>query len=174
MSTIDQTPKTSSRATLAKKFALPVVLLGALVAAVVWASNQHGNLDDQKTVDSASADAVATTLDVIPTLLSYDPGTLQEDVAAAQKELTDRFKPQFTQLQKELIEPTVGKDKVLTTAKVQRVAVSKATDDTVDLVVFLEQQTSKAGSEAAPINTRAIVTLKLTDGRWLVDDLKPV
>lgn len=145
-----------------------------LIASVVWAAFQYRSLAHQKDVEDAGADAVATAADVVPTLLTYDPENLQQDLAAARAELTPRFRPEFERLQKELIGPAIGEGKLATQATVEKVGITEATRSTVDLLVFLEQKTTKAGTESAPINTRAVVRLKRVDGRWLVDMIKPV
>lgn len=153
--------------------ALAAVALVALALVVSWDVRSWQRLGDETDLVDAREEAAEAARAAVPEMLSYRKATLEDDLRRARSWLTDRFAPEFTELQDRLIEPTVG-HRFSTVAVVDRVAVTEGDGDEVSLLVFVEQTTRQGRQQQAePVSTRATVRMRLVDGDWLVDDLRP-
>lgn len=145
-----------------------------LIGVVAWFDlHAWQEQEAESDIDGAREAAIEVAREAVPGLLSYQPETLDEDVQHARSLLTDVFAPEFIELQDMLIRPAVRRD-LSTVATVDRIAVTSSAANEVGLLVFLEQTTTTGGEPAGePVATRATVRLRLVDGTWLVDDLRP-
>lgn len=143
---------------------LAVLLVVGLAGTVVF-----GVLYTQaKKVESASAAALATARAYAVTMTSYDFKSIDKNIADTIDGATGEFKDQYssaTAAVKELIQ----KAQAVATAKVTDAAVKSATEDTVDVLVFVDQSVTNAAVKE-PRNDRNRVTMSLQrqGDRWLV------
>lgn len=152
------------------------VLAVALLAGVtVWALQARGDLSREDDLLEARQEALSTATEVVPALLTYTGGDLDTQLAAARDLLTERFRPEFEELQRTLIAPAVRQRGFSTTATLERIGVVSESTGEVTLLVMLSQTTTgPQQQDAEPIATRATVRLRDVDGTWLVDALTPV
>ncbi|GAA4115652.1 hypothetical protein GCM10022215_14650 [Nocardioides fonticola] len=161
----------------AGRIAAGVLVPAALVASGFYAVHGHDRLaSEQQIADRRTSAARAASADV-PALLTYrgDQAQVREQMDAARALVTSGFRAEFEELLTSLVEPTVAQKGFATTAEVSRIGVVSGDADAVTLLVMLSQRTKRpGGSLGEPVATRAEVRMVWSDGRWLVDDLKPV
>lgn len=153
----------------------PAVLGGfavvlALAAAVTWWQVWQGDR-----VRQARDEALAVARDQVVAMLSYDAATVDADLAKAGEGLTGTFRQEFTSLAAQVVAPAAHEQQVTTRASVSSAGVSESTADRVVALMFVNQTTQSAGSQAPVIGgSRLTVTLERVDGRWLVSGVRPV
>lgn len=155
--------------------AVGFVLVLALALASGWAIRARGDLRDEQDLVAARQGALAAASSAVPQLLTYSSADLDTQLAAALDLLTERFTPEYEQLQRELIAPSLEQGGVSTTATLERIGVVEEGAQEVTLLVMLSQVTSgPQARDAEPIATRATVRMRLDGDTWLVDALTPV
>lgn len=148
--------------------AVPVLL--ACAAGGLWWHNQH-----EQSVEASSVAALDAAQKGTAQVLSYEPATVDANLAAAGNSLTGRFKDDFAALARDLIAPTAKKDNVKTRADVVSSSVVSAEDERVVTLVFVNQTTqSNVTPEPRVDGSRLKVTLEKVGDRWLISDLVPV
>jgi len=171
--------------TRARRSVPTVVLAGALVvlaaSAVVFGvanASLRGTPSAQNTalVDiGATAQVAQQVSDDLKTVFSYDYARLDQNEAAARAAITPDFTTQYNQLFGQVRQLAPQQQAVLT-ATVQSVAVREITGDRAVLVVFLDQQATRAkpGNQPAQVaaSGRLTVSAQLVDGTWKLSDVQ--
>jgi len=107
-------------------------------------------------------------------LLSYQPDTVDKDLAAARDRLTGKFEGSYTQLVHDVVVPGAKKDHIAAVATVPAAASVSATPRHAVVLVFVDQ-TVTVGNDA-PTETSSIVRVTMDNigGRWLISAFDPV
>ena len=113
----------------------------------------------------------ASVTDNVEALLSYDHKTFDEDLAAAQEGMTEKFQDEY--------DPTVAEirdraeaQKRSQEADVVAVAVVSQSPEEVETLVFVNTLSSREGSQQQRLmQNRVNVTMVKQDGDWLIDEL---
>jgi len=156
-------------------FGAATVVLGALGA---WASVEgHDLRANAASANSALVDATATravTRDVISavnTIFSYSYADTARTKAAAQRLLTGPAIRQYNQLFA-LVQQQAPKEKLVVTTRVTNVGVELLTGGRSRLLIFANQEDSKAGtSQATYGGAMFAVTAVSEHGRWLIESI---
>ncbi|MDT5058914.1 MAG: Mce-associated rane protein [Mycobacterium sp.] len=118
-------------------------------------------------IDAASKGSVA--------LLTYSPGSLDKDFAAAKSHLTGDFLSYYTQFTEQIVTPAAKQKAVKTTATVVRSAVGELHPDSAVVLVFINQNTtSKENPDGAFASSTVKVGMKKIDGTWRISSFDPV
>ena len=122
----------------------------------------------------AGIESVAAAKDSAVALLSYQPDTVDKDLAAARDRLTGKFEDSYTQLVHDVVIPGAKKDHIAAVATVPAAASVSATPRHAVVLVFVDQ-TVTVGNDA-PTETSSIVrvTMDKIGGRWLISGFDPV
>jgi Mce-associated membrane protein len=123
---------------------------------------------------AAGIESVAAAKDSTVALLSYQPDTVDKDLAAARDRLTGKFEDSYTQLVHDVVIPGAKKDHIAAVATVPAAASVSATPRHAVVLVFVDQ-TVTVGNDA-PTETSSIVRVTMDNigGRWLISAFDPV
>ncbi|GAA5135028.1 hypothetical protein GCM10023339_72450 [Alloalcanivorax gelatiniphagus] len=144
---------------------LGILAAGLLVAtAWVWSGRDTGD-------DSAAREAqVAAERAVVP-VLSYDYEHLEADQRAAQALMTGSYREEYDKLFT-VLEENAPQTETRVTASVVASGIVRATDDRVQVLVFVDRPTTnKLSAEPVVYKDQVTLSMQLVDGEWLVDDL---
>lgn len=146
---------------------LVLVLLG--LALRDW--QERRNLEQEAEAGRVARAAVAAKVEA---LLSYRHQSFDEDVAAAQRELTPSFREEYAPTVAEIRRRALAQQRDQQ-AEVLAVGLVDAEEDRVRTLVFVNTVSAREGSEQPPrvMQNRVIVDLVRDDegDGWLVDDL---
>ena len=158
--------------TVAAAVMLIVGLLGLWMAFDATSSEAAEN---HAVVDKAATSKVqAEVSQALTRVLSYDhsnPGTTEE---AADALLVGNARKEYDTLF-ESLQDRAPKQKLILTATVAAAGVKELTDDTAELLVFLDQSSRRADDKEASISAAQIaISAKKVDGAWRITELKPL
>ncbi|MBC7595763.1 MAG: hypothetical protein H7288_17805 [Kineosporiaceae bacterium] len=158
--------------TVAAAVMLIVGLLGLWMAFDATSSEAAEN---RAVVDKAATSKVqAEVSQALTRVLSYDhsnPGTTEE---AADALLVGNARKEYDTLF-ESLQDRAPKQKLILTATVAAAGVKELTDDTAELLVFLDQSSRRADDKEASISAAQIaISAKKVDGAWRITELKPL
>ncbi len=147
---------------------IAAVLLGGFVGWLAWYKVQ------QNASEESRAAAVAVAKKNVPTALSYDYRTIQNDTKNTQDVLTTEFGKQYESLMKNVVIDASKKRHAVTNAQVADTSVVSADPEDVKLLVFLNQTTEGDGIQRPQLNgSRVEVEMRNQSGKWLISSLKP-
>lgn len=154
--------------------ALAVLTVGAVLAAIFAAGPigralpDRGVPDEQRRLSAATSAAEKAAVPV----LSYDYRHLAENKKAATARMTDDFREEYEQTFT-LIEQNAPETQSVVAVEVLASAIAGATDDEVDVLLFVNRPTTKKGSAEPDIfRDQVTFSMRLVDGEWLVDDMR--
>jgi Mce-associated membrane protein len=144
---------------------LGVLAAGLLVAVVwMWTTGEEG--DDS----AARAAQVAAERAVVP-VLSYDYEHLDADQEAATALMTGSYKAEYDKLFA-VLEENAPQTRTRVAAEVIASGIVRATDDRVQVLVFVDRPTTnKLSAEPVVYKDQVTLSMQRVDGEWLVDDL---
>jgi Mce-associated membrane protein len=168
-------PRPRWRRVLPVVFGAVTVVLGALGG---WAAVEaHDLRASAASANDALVDASATravTRDVtsaVNTIFSYSYADTARTKAAAQRLLTGRAIRQYNQLFA-LVQQDAPKEKLVVTTRVTNIGVELLTDGSARLLVFANQQDSRAGTSQASYGGAMFAVTAVNDhGRWLIESI---
>ncbi len=142
-----------------------------LVAAVVTAGVLGWQLREQRAIAEAGQQALAAAQEYALVLTSVDAAALDQKFAAAVDGATGEFKDMYressAQLKQVLIDSKAKADGTVIAA-----AVSSATTDKVEVMLFVDQAVTNAlNPEPRVDRNRIIITMEKVDGRWLASNV---
>ena len=172
---VGASPRPRWRRVLPVAFGAATVILGALGA---WAAVEaHDLRANAASANDALVDTSATravTRDVtsaVNTIFSYSYADTARTKAAAQRLLTGRAIQQYNQLFA-LVQQDAPKEKLVVTTRVTNIGVELLTGGRARLLVFANQQDSRAGtSQASYGGAMFAVTAVNEHGRWLIESI---
>jgi Mce-associated membrane protein len=142
------------------------VLAAGLVAAVAWTWTSGEGGDDS----AARAAQVAAERAVVP-VLSYDHRHLEDDRTAATALMTGSYKAEYDKLFA-VLEENAPRTRTTVTAEVVSSGIVRASDDRVQVLVFVDRPTTnKLSAEPVVYKDQVTLSMQRVDGEWLVDDL---
>ena len=156
-----------------------VVLVGLVVFFAVENAEVRGTPSAQNTalVDVGTTAQVSQQVTAaLKSIYSFDYTRLDQNEAAARAVITPAFAGQFDQLFRQVRE-LAPQQQAVVTATMNLVGVQSINDDTATLLVFLDQQATRAQAGGAPQQLaaagRLMVTAQLVDGTWKVAAVDP-
>ena len=104
-------------------------------------------------------------------MLSYDYEHLEADQEAAQALMTGKYREEYDKLFA-VLEENAPQTQTKVTASVIASGIVRATDDRVQVLVFVDRPTTnKLNAEPVVYKDQVTLSMQRVDGRWLVDDL---
>jgi len=153
---------------LAVLAALAVVL--AVVGGILWRAN-----DSTDAVEHARTAALKAVQSDMETLLSYDYREIDTAVQERADLVTGDFAERYARLVEDQVAPAAKKHKVVTRTEVATASVVDATEDRVDLLLFINQVSATKASDTPVLSgSRIRVEMRLVDGTWRVAAVDPV
>jgi Mce-associated membrane protein len=156
---------------------IPAVLVLALLAAGGLAAWMYFSQyrPDQATDQAASQSAIDAARDGTVAMLSYKPGTLDQDFAAAKSHLTGDFLNYYDTFTKQIVSPAAKDKAVTTTAQVVGAAATELHPKSAVVLVFVNQvTTSKERPDPSAAASSVLVSLTKVQGSWLINKFDPV
>jgi Mce-associated membrane protein len=161
-------------------------LVGALVLLVglaVFFAVANADVRDTPSARNTALVDIGTTAQVsqqvtaaLKTVYSFDYTRLDQNEAAARAVITPAFADQFDQLFRQVRE-LAPQQQAVVTATVNLVGVQSIDGDTATLLVFLDQQATRAQTGGSPQQLaaagRLTVTAQLVDGTWKIAAVDP-
>ncbi len=155
------------------------LLVGAAVFFGVGNTEVRGTASAQNTalVDvGATAKVSQQVTDALRTIYSFDYTRLDQNEVAARAVITPEFADRFDRLFQQ-VRQLAPQQQAVVTATVNLSAVKSINGDTATLLVFLDQQATRAQAGGAPQQLaaagRLTVTAQLVDGTWKVAGVDP-
>ncbi|MGW8485761.1 hypothetical protein [Streptomyces sp. NPDC055886] len=157
-------------------------VLGALLAAALIATGgalyAEGRQlrDTPATANLALTDAEATTRvtgdvsSALGKIFSYGPGTTAATQETAKEVLAGQALQQYATLFGQ-VERQSADQKLTLTTEVARAGVTRLTDDSAHLLVFLDQVYERRGRAPTTAAAQLTVTAELRDGRWWIVEI---
>jgi Mce-associated membrane protein len=143
------------------------IVAAGLVAAVAWTWTAGGDGDGGS---AARAAQVAAERAVVP-VLSYDYQHLDADQEAATALMTGKYKSEYDKLFA-VLEENAPQTQTKVTADVIASGIVRASDDRVQVLVFVDRPTTnKLSAEPVVYKDQVTLSMQRVDGEWLVDDL---
>ncbi|NED06184.1 hypothetical protein G3I55_31565 [Streptomyces sp. SID6648] len=132
--------------------------------------------DTPATANLALTDAEATTRvsgdvsSALSKVFSYGPGATATTRAAAEEVLAGKALQQYATLFGQ-VERQSADQKLTLTTEVVRAGVTRLTDDSAHLLVFLDQVYERRGRTPTTASAQLTVTAELRDGRWWIVEI---
>ncbi|MFI6649326.1 hypothetical protein ACIBI8_17160 [Streptomyces sp. NPDC050529] len=133
--------------------------------------------DTPATSNRALTDSMATTqvagdvTNALGKVFSYGPADIAATKASAQQLLAGKALQQYAALFGQ-VEKQSADQKLTLTTHVVRAGVTRLTDDSAQLLVFLDQVYERKGKAASTAAAQLSVTAQLREGRWTIVDIK--
>lgn len=123
----------------------------------------------------AGEDAAGAARDSIGAILSYEPATVQDSLAAAARDrLTGPFLDEYTQLIKTVVVPDAIGKRVTARAKVPAAAVVSSDAHRAVVLAYVDQTLVVGSAAPAQTNSAVRVTMDNIGGRWLISGFETV
>ncbi|MEB3032946.1 hypothetical protein [[Mycobacterium] nativiensis] len=158
-----------------RRLALAYGVLPALVILLAMAAGLLKFWDGSaRSSEVARIDSVQAAKDSTIAMLSYQPDSVEADLAAAQDLLTGDFRDAYIELTNDVVIPGAREKRISTVASVPGAASVTATSNHAVVLVFVNQS-AIVGSDAPTDTASSIrVTLDKVDGRWLISGFDPI
>jgi Mce-associated membrane protein len=107
-------------------------------------------------------------------ILSYNPDTVDNDLAAARDQLTGTFRDAYTHLTHDVVIPGAKQKKISAVATVPTAASISASPNRAAVIVFVNQTIVEGNNPPSSTASTVRVTLDKHDNRWLISDFTPI
>jgi Mce-associated membrane protein len=175
----DAVHQTQVRRLIVVGVAAVLLVAGAVVLAVLWASRTFfapadDPLANQAFVDTGTTSAVVGDVTAaVKTVYSYDFNTLDANQAAAKAVITGKYLEDFDKVFAPVKQLAPQQQAAMTTT-VAAVGVLQLHDDRARLLMMVDQNGTKGGSQpVAGATARLIVEAQLVDGHWKIAEVTP-
>ncbi|SCG40480.1 hypothetical protein [Micromonospora coxensis] len=146
---------------------VPALVVGIVVAAAVAGLGWWGEHRAQRR-DAAVRQALATAPAAAKAIFSYDHRTFDDSIANGRTFVTGSFGAEYEQTTSAL-KQTAAEQQAVVAAEVSATAVVTATDDRVELLVYLNQYRRNVSTAGEKVDqNRVVLTLVPVDGEWKV------
>ncbi|HEY0225381.1 MAG TPA: hypothetical protein VGC05_03090 [Mycobacterium sp.] len=142
-----------------------------LALSAAWLKWQVFNAQETNT---ARIQAVQAATEGTVAILSYQPGTVEQDLAAARDRLTGQFRESYTSLTHDVVVPGAKEKKVAAVATAPDAATMSASPDHAVVLVFVNQTTIVDNGAPTSTVSSVRVVLDKINGRWLISGFDPV
>lgn len=191
----DEPPAPRSLVPVAAVLGVVVLLLAALLGRVLWLQHDDREQveqvmaiedgDDDRRAEIAERDiqdavvvhegaksaALSAAAAATQRILSYSWKSLDDDMAAAEKQLADAKREEYLETMEE-IRPQTEKNRIVVQATVASSSVVSATEHDVKALLFVNQETQGKHLKAPRFDqNRVLVTLHRDTGEWRVTEL---
>ncbi|MEO6792857.1 MAG: hypothetical protein ABI253_00570 [Mycobacterium sp.] len=146
-----------------------LVVLLALVAGLFKFWDTTARESEIARVDSMQAAKESTIA-----MLSYQPGTVEKELTAAQGLLTGAFRDSYAELTHDVVIPGAKQKHISTVASVPAAASVSATPRHAVVLLFINQAAIVGGDAPTDTASSVRVTLDKIDGRWLIAGFDPI
>lgn len=122
----------------------------------------------------ARVESVEAAKESVVAMLSYQPETVEAELATAQSRLIGDFRDSYADLTRDVVIPGAKQRRISTIAHVPAAASVSATPGRAVVLVFVNQS-AVVGSDAPTDTASTIrVTLEKVDGSWLISGFDPI
>lgn len=143
-----------------------------LVAALATAGVLGWNLRNERLIEDARQQALATAKQYAVVLTSVDASKLDQNFAAVIDGATGEFKDMYSQSSAQLKQVLID-HKAKAEGKVIAAGIKSATQDKVEVMLFVDQSvTNSLNPEPRLDRSRLIMTMEKVDGRWLASNVE--
>jgi Mce-associated membrane protein len=149
---------------------LPAVAL-LLAAAAGYLKWVDGSVRDAEVF---RAQSVQAAIDSTVAMLSYQPDTVEQNLAAARDRMTGPFRDSYSSLTHDVVIPGAKQRQIAAVATVPAAASVSATAAHAVVLVFVNQTTIIGNDPPSASASSVKVTLEKLDGRWLISQFDPV
>ncbi len=158
--------------------ATAVVVLLLITAALtgwgVW-KRLEGRKIDVKPSFVAAEEVIETTKQSTEAILTYRYDSVEEDVSAAEKLTTGKFRDDYRRFAQTTVIPNARVKQVSNTASVVGAGIETLSTDSATVMLFINQSTTSAAEPIAKLSTTSTrVTVDKVGGRWLISQLNPL
>lgn len=144
------------------------VLLAIGAGVTKWLTVSHTN------ASIARAESLQAAREATVAMLTYNAGTVDQDLNAARTKLTAPFLDEYTKLINTKVIPGAKEKQTSAAAQVVALASVSAKSSHAVALVFVDQTIASAKEPANVTASSIRVTLDKIDGRWLVSHFDPV
>lgn len=156
---------------------LRVLVYGVLPGLVIALALLAGFFKYEATTldsDRAATESLQAAVDSTVALLSYQPATVEQQMAAARDRTTGIFRDSYTQLTTDVVIPGAKEQQIATVVTIPAASSVSAEGDHAVALLFVDQSTT-IGKDAPVKSLSSVrVTLDRVDGRWLISGFDPV
>ena len=146
----------------------------AAIAGTVWIWTQpgaSGDVDQYQDREEAAQQAAAVAEKAIDSVLSYDYRHLEDDVARAAPYFTDDYAAEYRSLIEEL-GPQAESAKLVVEGSSIATGIIRSGDDRAEILVFVNQESTRDGTENEPLKMWVTLTMVGDGDGWLIDKMK--
>lgn len=145
---------------------------GVLAAVLAGAGYEGWLVFQHHQKDVAAAQALDAAKKYIITLTSVDTNAIDKNFTAVLDGSTGEFKDMYTKSSAQLRQTLID-NKAAAHGSVIDAAVQSATEDKVDVVLFVDQSVSNGAAPAPQLDrSRVKMTMEKVDGRWLASKVE--
>lgn len=145
---------------------------GVLAAVLAGAGYEGWLVFQHHQKDVAAAQALDAAKKYIITLTSVDTNAIDKNFTDALDGSTGEFKDMYTKSSAQLRQTLID-NKAAAHGSVIDAAVQSATEDKVDVVLFVDQSVSNGAAPAPQLDrSRVKMTMEKVDGRWLASKVE--
>ncbi|PPJ36531.1 twin-arginine translocation pathway signal [Nocardia nova] len=149
---------------------LLVTIMGVVASSILFVRTQHAR---DRRADTVAVEQAAREGAV--SILSYQPATVDADLAKAKDLLTGDFRDYYTKFTGDVVAPASKQKKIATTATVPAVGAVTVGDGKATVLIFVNQRTTSADSPQPADSASSVrVGLVYEGGRWLINKFDPV
>jgi Mce-associated membrane protein len=151
---------------------ISILLLAAGVTMLVLTpgtGNAPGAANQAFTNAAETRQVTAAVSGDVAGIFSYDYTDLAATTNEAHQVLAGQAAAQYAELSTML--QSAASEKLIVSTKVTAIGVRTLTSGSATLLVFLQQNSTRAGTPAGSVAAQLQVTAQLTDGRWLITSI---
>ncbi|MDO3402966.1 hypothetical protein QWI29_23245 [Mycolicibacterium neoaurum] len=155
-----------------------VIVFGLLPAVALLLAMGNGYLkwraDSAAGSEVAAAESVSAATETVIALLTYQPDSVESELPAAADRLTGAFRDEYLRLVNDVVIPGSKEKGISATVTVPAAASISASENTAQVIVFVNQTTTLGGGEPSNSVSSVKLTLDKENDRWLVSQFEPV
>lgn len=125
-------------------------------------------------IEVARAQSVQAAVDSTVAMLSYQPDTVDQSLAAARDRMTGSFRDSYTSLTHDIVAPGAKQKSVSAVATVPAAASVSATETHAVVLLFVNQSTIIGSDPPTDTTSSVKVTLDKVQNRWLISQFEPI
>lgn len=150
------------------------VLPALAMALAATAGFLKWQVDSARSADLARIETVQVAMDATIRLLSYQPGTVQQELESARTLLTGEFSKSYDQLIYEVVIPAAEDKQISAVATVPAAASVSTSRNHAEALVFVNQTVIVDNGAPTATTSCVQVTLSKIGDRWLISGFDPV
>ncbi len=149
---------------------LPILAL-ALAASAAFFKWQESYIRNSA---AAGIESLAAAKESTVALLSYQPATVEKDLAGARNRLTGPFKESYSQLIHDVVIPGAKKQHIAAVATVAAASSVSSNPNHAVALLFVNQTVTIGDDSPSQTESAVRVTLDKSGNRWLISGFDPV